>query len=512
MKIILKPLKWILSIIIAILIVPVTLLIIMYKSVTPPTTETTGTLNTMVIEEVDHFIDEDNNDKKLSLGFSSDILNTEIKKKLLEQVGSENQTDDYIYEDENIKFQGAWVEFGKDKIDIQVGLHVNARIMTYKTRVLLSFDFKEVNENTEEIILKLNKINLGNLPLAWLSKVAPSIIKTVTGQDVEKFAKQAVEKFGELDLKKRELRVDIDKLATMANENEELVKLVLDLTLKNGLIKLGVDNEDDKLGIMLDLNKIKDDAKLDVVLDRINSHDELEMYLKTKALEGLLNGNNKISFDKKAINEIVDFLFTGGQLETILLKQAIYEDYEVIVDTPFISISDKLDLIVPIRIGKDTNYFKTAITIGVELSKVDMNLVFDLKTLTIGELEFEEEAIETLLSNFQNEELNFTNNQFVVNGFFEMFDMEGITFTGVSVLNNQIHFEYESDLLDDIFQVISDLIGIDPDITDAATDILDKINNNIDVTSDVEDFIELIDALDEEEKQKIIDLINQGIN
>lgn len=512
MKIILKPIKWILSIIVGILIIPVIMLVLMYKSVTPPKIEQAKDLETIISEEVDEFLDETNDDKKLSIGLSSHMINAEIKNMLLEQIENENSSEEYVYEDENIKLQGVWVEYGQDRVNINIGVHVNARIMTYKTRILLSFDFKEINEDNDDIILKLSKISLGNLPLTWVANVAPTIMKTIMGIDVEELANDAVSDYGELDLKRRELKIDINKVSSLTGENKELIDLVLNLTLKNGLIQIGVDKSDDILGIKLDLNKIKDEAKLDIVLNKINSHEEFEMYLKSKALNSVLNGNHMISFNKKEINEVINFLFLGNDTEETLLKEVFFEDYEVIIEAPFIDISEKMNLIIPIKIGKPGSYFTSAINLGLDLKKNNQDLVFDFKTLNMGELSFDEDAIDSLLNTFKTDEINFVDKKFIVENFFEMFDMDGIEFTNVSVLDNKINFEYQSEHLDNIFEIISDLDSIAPEIKDAALEILDKINNNQDITdADVDEIIDLIDNLDEEEKQKIFDLINQYI-
>ncbi|VEU79603.1 hypothetical protein [Haploplasma axanthum] len=513
MKLLLAPIKILLWIIGIILLLVTILLVLMHKSVKVPDITVSKDLETIVIEELDELIDDTNNDKTLNIGISENTANIEIKKQLLKQFTASTNPE-YLYEDENIKFQGAWIEYKENTINVISGVHINAKIMTYKTSVSLSF---EIVNTKSEIVLKLKKINVGNLPLAWLVSMSPNILKTFTGQDLNQMVTNILGDIGTFDIKKRELKVDLYKLADQANENKELLTLLLDVLFENDLVEFGIkdDNGTNKLGLTLDLNKIKNDKAAVVIsaVDKINSEIELEIFLRNKALQSLISQEESISFSALDLNKVIDYSLANSlALENgVLSKQVVYKDYEIIIGVFYIEVKDnEVYLNVPIKIGKDNNYFKTTIIANVGLEKIDSDLGIEIKNLNIGEINFDNTEISALLTMFATEEMGFDNNKFLLQDFFAKFDQQGITFTTITINNDLIHFNYDFSGLSD---VLDNLIGntVSPVIAAKATEILGLIQTNSDISTAVDEMIDLIDNLSEEEKNEILDLINNLI-
>ncbi|HHT55445.1 MAG TPA: hypothetical protein GX012_02655, partial [Acholeplasma sp.] len=254
-KILFKPIKWILGIILGLVIMIAIPIALLYKSVTPPTlSEDEIDIEEYIIEEVDHLIDTSNDDKTLSLTLNEEVINGMIHKELVNQFG-ESEDSNYLYEDENIMFQGAWIELKEDTVNIIAGAHANARIFTFKTRVLVAFKIIEDQERPGELILRLDKFKIGNLSLRWVLRVAPKLAERFLGQDLDSFIEETIGDFGTYDSSKMELSINFYNLTEQLDENKELVDLLLDIIYSNKLLDIGVIKQDEEfnLGLSLDL-------------------------------------------------------------------------------------------------------------------------------------------------------------------------------------------------------------------------------------------------------------------
>ncbi|MDY0277204.1 MAG: hypothetical protein RBQ97_03885 [Acholeplasma sp.] len=512
MKLILKLIKFLLITLVSILIIPVTLVVLMYKSVTPPSYETsTVNLESVIKESVDTFLDKTEAPFTFNLGVNEELLNIELNKKLEDQFESDDE--DYVYVEDRVKYQGTWVTFKDDTIDVISGIHFDSSIMTFKTRVLLSFIIDDSSLKNGKIVLKLDKINVGNLPLAWLVSMSPGILNTLTGKDINEMVDNAFGDIGELDIKKRELTIDIYRVTYKLDENKELVNLLLTKVLGSELLSLGVDEIDSEylLNLGIDFTQLKTTYKDIVLSDKIENENEFKLFLSQKALESLILNNKKIVFNEIEFNQIFDYLL--NTIEGSLFSGKFYSDYKLDVKKPIVNLDgENLDIIIPITIGNETKVFTTGLKASLELIRKenDNSLYLSIKNVVIGEFNFESEEIETIISKFATDKMELVNGEFIIKDFFAKFDQPGIEFKDISVNDGNVEFNYETNLSDILDTIISE-DSIPDVIKDKAQEILDKKNNNeLDIDEEINDILDLIEGLSEDEKNDLLDKIKNS--
>lgn len=517
LKILFKPIKWILGIILGLVIMIAIPIALLYKSATPPTLSGNELeFETYIKEELDHLIDSTNDDKTLNLALDEDLINGMIHKELVKQF-SETDDSNYLYKDENVMFQGAWVELKEDTINIIIGAHADARLFTFKTRVLISFKIIENEENPAELTLKLDKFRVGNLSFRWVLRFAPKLAENFLGQDIESFIEEAIGDFGTYDSNKMELTVDFYKLTDQLEENKDLAVLLLDLIYNNELLDLGVIKEEDayKLGLSLNLNKLEDKTPNFVLAeaDRIETEEEFNNFLYNKALSGIISSNDAIKFNSFEMNKIIDYIFSQSAEITndYLMKSEIYEDYEIVVGKPYVDINNSVVINVPVEMGKDGNYFKTKFKLGITLDNNNNDdLIIEFNSANIGDVTIDEDAISQILAVAGQD--NITNNKMVVEDFFLAFKDANIEITNIEVSNNMLLFNYEGFNVNDILNNIQTVIN-NPDLNDKVDEIIDKIGNEEEITiEDLEDLMEILEDLTDQEKENIQNIINNFLN
>lgn len=513
-KLLFKPIKWILSIVLFFVILISIPLILLYKPAKKPeTSNNTLILEEYIKDEIDNFIDIDNNDKRLGLLLNEDLINSEIENQLTNQFG-ESDNPDYLFEDENVMFQGVWVNIKEDTFNIVAGVHANARVLTYKTTVLISFKIKDQKDGT--IVLKLNKFKIGHLSFKWAIKYSPRIIKQFLGQDIDSFIEDALGGIGNYNSDKMELEVDLYNLTNNVEDNKEMLVLLLDLIYENELLDIGVikHNDEYKFGASFDLNKLVDESnnfKLNAS-DKIQDNDEFSEFLQNKALSSFMSGKSEIKFSSLEMNKIIDFIFNQGENLTndYLMKTPAYEDYEITILNPYIEINgNNLSLLVPVTFGKGLDLFKTKFKLDVTLETLGDDLKIELANISLGELNIDNEKIKTILELTEVDGID--GSSIVVNDFFLPFKDSGVDINEIAVKDGNILFKFDGISVSNILDEINDEIN-NPDLNNKVDELLDKINNDEEITeNDIDELFDIISQLDEEDIDKIQDIIGNLI-
>src|SRR5690625_2994702 len=497
-KLLFKPIKWVLSIVLFFVILIAIPLITFYKPVKRPETLNTNlVLEEYIKEEIDHFIDKENEEKKLGLLLDEDLINSEINKRLIEQFGSSSNPD-YLFEDENVMFQGVWVNINEKSFDIIAGVHANARILTYKTSVLISF--KIIDEQDGNLILKLNKFKVGHASLKWAIKYAPSLIKRFLGQDVDSFIDDSLGNIGTYDSNKMELKINLYNLASNMEENKDIFILLLDLIYENELLEIGVIEhlEKYKFRAAFNLKQLEDKSAVYKLAQnqKFEDDDDFMHFLENKAISGILSGKGTIKFNQLDMNKIIDYIFKSGENLTndYLMKNNAYEDYEITILNPYVEINNnKLDLIVPVTFGKDDNLFKTKAKISVTLETSGNDLLINLSNLSLGSIDINNDKINEILKLTEVDGLEDTSIK--IDNFLEPFEETGVKITDINISDSKVNFVFDtlnvSDILDDINNEINN-----PNLNNKANELLDKINNDQEITEeDIEDLLEILEDL-----------------
>ncbi|TNF09772.1 MAG: hypothetical protein EP317_00270, partial [Bacillota bacterium] len=225
--------------IITIVIIPLIFLAITYKSVEIPVDDfdTTGTainLSDMVNDEFDAFLENPSHDSDFSVSLSqadiNGILLNQFREMNAEYLDENAEDDDryYVMKEPMFGYQGSWIRFKDDTIEIESGIHAFVSSFTFKTRLLLTF---KATIDTDQVILKLDKLNVGNLPLAWLFGPVDWAFEKATGESIEVMINDQLGGLATFDPKTREIKMEVNDLVQEAFADDEETKVLVNSLL-----------------------------------------------------------------------------------------------------------------------------------------------------------------------------------------------------------------------------------------------------------------------------------------
>lgn len=511
--------KWVFKTILSLIIVSILIvtipLFLLYKDVKPPKITEGETLNIeeLINEELEKLFDEDNLEKTINFSVDEDFINREIIELLVSVLETNlSNNPNYLAEYNNmIFFQGVWVTFSDNTISINAGIHLRYEGITYKTRLLINL--KLVGFRDGEIILKVSKLNIGNMPFKWLVRVAPEIYKLVTGETFNELLSGYMGEILTYDRRYQNFRVSISELIKEFIENSEMTNGLFKILSEDNFLDLKIDKEDDKyyFNASLNFNKLLSDKEA-IILDedeRISSESELNDFTYDKLLEGVIL--ERIRLDSKEITILIDYMLLSSLGDAShLIHQEIYLDYEIKVLRPYFEIGEKAVLNFPLLIGKEDNYLKSNISLEIRFVKVkdDLKLYYD--NVLLGELLIDNEMISLLLGSINLSELKFDGDSFLISNFFSLFKTKDIQISHINVSENEININFHKlnseNILEDIINDFPNVI-----VKDVAERIFDKILNNENIDDEIDELLDIYDSLTEEEQNELFHIINKHL-
>lgn len=494
MKLILKPIKWLFYLLGLIIVTLLVMVGLTYKSVTPPKVETSDvSLKELLDENIATLVDETNEDKILNLPLSDEAINKTLK----ETLTNDNSTEEYIMSNGNLLIQGAWIDYKNELLNVNVGVHLNLRFMKFKTNVTLGVSLK-LEETT--LNLKVEKINLGNLGVKWLVKLAPKFI------NLEEMLASVIGDVGVFDAKNLGVKVNLEDLANKS-ENDTITAII-DLITSNNLVDVAYDEDSKALALKVNFKEVEDKAPgLTYNPKKFNTVEELNDHLMAKALNGLMSQSGTLLFDEKTLNHILYYQLLEGNINDLdyFKKLVAYENYDLVIGIPYFKlVGNKLSLVVPVDFGQGTDYFKSKVVIEALITKDNNDLVITLSNLRVGSLELGNELEMTIL----NLVTNNNGNKFVIVDFFDLLAHGQMTLNELKVTTAGLEISYTSIIGDNLLDDLFNSSDVPNEVKDILSDIKDNLTNDEDIESLVDDLIESINDLSDIDKNKIYDIIN----
>lgn len=521
MKLLFKPFKILFILLTIILLIPLIILGLLWRPVNPPSdyNEQAISVQTVISESIDDFLENEEDREPLSLSINAQAINTEIRNQLLQQMEA-NEESQYLINQEPVFIQGVWVDMKKDTINITMGVHVDTSILIFKTRLLLSF---EIVDTEGVIVLRLKKLTIGNLPLAWSSRFANSIYKRLAGEDLETMIQDQIGTLGEFSLKDRTLKIDLRNLAKEVPEHEELIVIIVDLIYSEDLLSLGINKNNDEFafGLTVNLDKLEDKTLPLVIPEhlKINNELELELFLKTqidldesKLITTLLNNKPEFRLSSLDINRVLDYFVRTNMEETLnnnLAEFNIYQDYEFIVGNPYLEIENNLASVnVPVILSSPTGgSFTTMVKLTASVSVENEDLILEIDSLRMGELTLDNEFINQIMAAFPVENEFITGTKFVLTDFSNYFDQFGLQFKNLTFDNSDLVLEYEVEGLSDALDSITNNPNISPVVLDKIEEVLEDIENE----DKINELVDLIESLPEEERETLFNELQAAL-
>jgi len=524
--------------ILSILAIPLILLALLYKPVTIPTDEfgdiEAVSLTEMIQEDVDSFLLSNDSTSTVGLSLAQENANSLI----LNQMrtinanylvdGATEDEKNYVIKESFFGYQGSWIRFKDDVIEIESGAHVFVSTFTYKTRLLIAF---KITADTDEVVLKLDKLTIGNLPLAWTFSVASWVTEQVAGQSIKDLIDGQLGGLATFDATNREIRMSVDSVIEQMIEEPQqkaMIQSLLAFIEENELLEIGF--EDGDFNVDLALGKTKDDtAPFELQeIDKIINEAHLQSILASKASAmifstlGSENPTPFIALDDFTLNRMFEFFMRENQATPgVLIESPLFEKYLMTAFVPYITMNGDFIVNIPLTITDTTDplkLFQTIIKIDAtpEVSGSDLRIV--LNELVAGEVTLGSENIANVLTMLGDNEI-IVDGAFVIKDFDQQMDAAGMGIESVAVvddslrmyitLNDAIPLQDIQDAVQDVLNIISGDPNYPPELNDAIDDLLAAVvDPEADPEAAVEQLVAVLDGLsDEEQEQLFNDLI-----
>ena len=515
--------------------IPLALVGAMYKSVDIPVDEfTSGTgqvnFEEMVVEEIDAFLLDATPTSTFDLEINQETVNQLLLTQFQEMNPNylvDTATDDeknYVLKEEMYAYQGSWVRFKEGNvIEIESGLHAFVGGFTFKTRLLLSF-ILEID--TEEIVLTLDKVTIGNVPLAWAMTAASWIAERVTGQNLEELISEQIEGIGTFDPIERKVTVEVDALLNSFldenDENKPLIDALLQFIGENELIDIGFDDE--VFAAEIALGKIIDEtepvvlANEDKIIDDAHMQTILTSKASTVILSSVTGDDPYIKLDDFTLNRVFEYFMRPNlTVNGYVTEVDLMENYKAYIYVPYVTMEEDMIVNIPLQIvdiNDPSKVLASIIKIHAIPEIIGSDLLFHLKELDAGELSLSEEHIGLILDVLGENEL-IEGDSIIIRDFDQMMDSTGINIVGAEIKNLHLYLYIQLNLFEDLVNVEElataalELVQGNPDLPPELADSIQAVIDNID---DPEVIDELINEMVGEMIETSITLITESEN
>ncbi len=529
------------------LAVPIAILGVGYKNAEVPKDEFESIeaidLQSMVADELDAFLTSHDADSQIALRVGQEQANALVLSALRGQNpsfmldGATGDDKEYVIKEANYGYQGSWIRFKEDTIEIESGVHAFLGEFTYRTSILLSF---KLEADLNEIVLTLDKVNLGNLPLAWTFDISGWVIKQFSGQSIDQMISNVLGDALTLDLEARKMTINVDELITSQFEDDPdtlaLVNTLFGFIEENELLDIGV--EDDGIGVALNLGQLSDPAPITIIqdIDRLVDENDMQAILEAKVsslLFSTLNASQTTPFidlDAFTMNRIIEYMLRESSVVPGVLQEVVIEEmYVMRARVPYVTMDgDAFFLNLPISIEKNddpTKVFKTIIKIDAVPSMEGSDLVISFSGLSAGAVTLDGDEIGSILTLLGDNDL-VSEGRLVISDFDAQISQAGISVEGVEVTNSRLRLsimlsdldvlEIQTFATEVITDVVSDLTT-NPDedieaIGEQVQDVLDAITAEEDPTVLIETLVEDFQTLDDTQQQEIFALLEATLN
>lgn len=519
--------------ILILLAIPAALLFFAYNDVSIPTDDYQASssvdLTSMISTEMDSFLTNPDSTSEISLGIDQADVNTMIKDNLLvglnadylDGLGGDN--DSYVIKQDYFGYQGSWVRFSDDMVEIESGAHVFVGDFTYKTSLLIAF---KLDVNTEEVTLTLDKINIGHIPLAWVFGVADWAVKTASGTGIEEMINNQLNGLATFDPQTREIKFDVQDLIDQQvgqddPESAALINSLLTFLGQNELLDIGFN--DGSFDVSLGLGKLLDTTSPFVLdaADQITDAADLQTILEAKATSiavSILTTNTDpfIDLDEFTLNRMMDYMMRDTMSSPgVLFSTTFMEQYTLTAGMLYVTMDDNFVVNIPLEIvdQNDTNKkFTTIIKIDATPSiENGSDFVITLNGLSAGQVTLDGEHMDSILA-LIGENDYITDGKIVIEDFDAQMQQVGMSMSDIEVSGSNLRLYVDlsgtldlTDLQDTIQNVLDNTIATDyPEISDEIDSLITSLTDpNGDPEQAAQDLIDAISQLDDADQQAL---------
>ena len=516
--------KYIVKPILMILLIPMIVFIWMYQPLDFYYEDTSLegiSFNNILSDGFERFSQSENEERRLTFSMHEDNVNYYILSVLNEtnlDLESENK---YFIEDEFYGYAGSWISFQEDDIEIISKIDVFITpTMTYETSLRITFDLLF---DGDQIILDINNMYIGNLPILWMFDVAAFGL-SLFGIELEDEISTIFNQFGTYQHESKILTISVSELINVSMTETQTVQSVLALLKgiqNNHLLRL--ETEDQILSLIIDAYMLEDSTDIlnleeedtlqsyeDVFQNWYTSVSYIELFQEALNVsdQGLIQYT--IEMQALELNQIMDIALADRFPNTINIGS-----YGIQLNQPYLVIEDELWIEIPIQIYSDiaSPIFTTKIKLNASLLYEDDQALLNFNDIEIGEAVFDHALLSVLFQLFDGQ---IEENQLDITPLLDVLN-ESISIHAISISLDKIHILIQpttstSSIIDLVEQSIYELQLTEtlPEVIQTQLEVISNtiLTNNVeDMNQAFEDFMLIYEGLDDTIQSEIQSII-----
>ena len=477
--------------------------------------------NNILSDGFERFSQSENEERRLTFSMHEDNVNYYILSVLNEtnlDLESENK---YFIEDEFYGYAGSWISFQEDDIEIISKIDVFITpTMTYETSLRITFDLLF---DGDQIILDINNMYIGNLPILWMFDVAAFGL-SLFGIELEDEISTIFNQFGTYQHESKILTISVSDLINASMSETQTVQSVLALLKgiqNNHLLRL--ETEDQILSLIIDAYMLEDSTDIlnleeedtlqsyeDVFQNWYTSVSYIELFQEALNVsdQGLIQYT--IEMQALELNQIMDIALADRFPNTINIGS-----YGIQLNQPYLVIEDELWIEIPIQIYSDiaSPIFTTKIKLNASLLYEDDQALLNFNDIEIGEAVFDHALLSVLFQLFDGQ---IEENQLYITPLLDVLN-ESISIHAISISLDKIHILIQpttstSSIIDLVEQSIYELQLTEtlPEVIQTQLEVISNtiLTNNVeDMNQAFEDFMLIYEGLDDTIQSEIQSII-----
>lgn len=504
--------KYILIPIFITLLIPIIILLFMYQPLDfyyQDKELEQASLNEILEDGLNTFTDSEAN--SLSFSLHEDEVNYYVLNVLSAVNESFDVSNTYFIEEEFYGYAGSWFSFSEEGIEIisKIDIFLTPTI-TFETSLRITF---ELLFDGDQIILGIDNIYIGNLPILWMIDVADFGL-SLFGIQLEDEISAILNQFGTYQHESKILRISVSELIDASSSETQTVEIILAL-LKgiqdNNLLRL--ESKDQMLSVVIDVYILEDTTEIQHLAeeDSIQSYEEVlqNWYTSISYIElfqETLNSSDQtllqytVEMQELELNQMLSITLSEMFPNTIEVGS-----YMIQMNQPYLVIDDALWIEIPLQIYNDnaSPIFSTKVKLETSLFYEDDKGSLTFNQIHIGEAVFNQELLSVLFQLFEGQ---IENNQLDITPLLDMFNEE-ISIQDISIDQDKIKILIQpsasiGSMIDLVEQTMNELQLLEtlPEVIQTQLEVISNaiLTNDIeDMNQAFEDFMLIYDGLDD---------------
>lgn len=448
-----------------------------------------------------------------TLSFS--IYEEEVNYYVLNALSVSNESFDvsniYFIEEAFYGYAGSWFSFSEEGIELisKIDMFLTPTI-TFETSLRITF---ELFFDGDQIILGIENIYIGNLPILWMFDVADFGL-SLFGIELEDEISSILNQFGTYQHESKTLKISLSEIINASSSETETVESILAL-LKgiqdNQLLRL--ESKDQMLSIVIDVYILEDLTEIQNLAeeDILQTYEEVlqNWYTSISYIElfqETLNSTDQallqytVEMQELELNQILSVSLSEMFPNTIEIGS-----YVIQLNQPYLVIDDDLWIEIPIQIYNDNGLpiFTTKIKLEASLLYKDDKGSITFNQIHIGKAAFSQDLLSRL---FELLEVQIEDNELDITPLLYMFNEE-ISIQEVSIDQDKIKILIQpsastDSMIDLVEQTMNALQQLEtlPEIIQTQLEVISNtiLTNDIDdMNQAFEDFMLIYDGLDD---------------